>query len=50
MVIAGAGIAGLVVYAIFRAVLKTKIWTQLGIETTLIIVVWYFGYRKSGIY
>lgn len=50
MVIGGAGIAGLVVYAVLRAALKTKIWTQVGIETILIIGVLYFGYRKSGIY
>jgi len=50
MVIGGAGIAGLVVYAVLRAALKTKIWTQVGIETILIIGALYFGYRKSGIY
>jgi hypothetical protein len=50
MVIGGTGIAGLVVYAILRAALKKKIWTQVGIETVLIIVVLYFFYKKSGIY
>jgi hypothetical protein len=50
MVIGGAGIAGLVVYAILRAALKTKIWIQVGIETVLIIGVLYFGYKKSGFY
>lgn len=50
MVIGGAGIVGLVIYAILRATLKTKVWTQVGIETILIIGVLYFGYKKSGIY
>jgi hypothetical protein len=50
MLIGGAGIAGLAVYAILRAALKTKIWTQVGIETVLIIGVLYFGYKKSSIY
>lgn len=50
MVIGGAGVVGLVIYGILRAALKTKIWTQVGIETVLIIAVLYFGYKKSGIY
>jgi hypothetical protein len=50
MVIGGAGIGGLVVYAILRAALKTKVWTQVLIETFLILGLLYFGYRKSGAY
>jgi len=50
MLIGGAGIVGLIVYIILRAALNTKIWTQVAIETVLIIGVLYFGYKKSGIY
>jgi len=48
MVIGGAGILGLIVYAVLRASLKAKIWTQVSIETILIVGLLYFGYRKSG--
>jgi hypothetical protein len=50
MMIGGAGIAGLVIYVIFRATFKTKVWTQAGIEIILIISVLYFGYKKNGHY
>ena len=50
MVIGGAGIFGLVIYAILRATLKKKVWTQVGIEAILIIGILYFGYKKYGIY
>jgi len=48
MVIGVAGILGLIVYTFLRATLKTKIWTQVSIETVLIVGLLYFGYRKSG--
>lgn len=50
LVIGGAGIVGLIIYAILRVALKTRIWRQVGIETILIVGLLYFGYRKSGIY
>ena len=50
MVIGGAGIIGLIVYAILRATLKTRVWTQVGIEALLIAGLLYIGYRKSGVY
>jgi hypothetical protein len=50
IVIGGAGVVGLMVYAILRATLKKKLWTQVGIETILIAGLFYIGYRKSGIY
>jgi hypothetical protein len=50
MVAGGVGIAGLIIYAIFRITLKKRVWLQVGIETFLIAGLLYIGYRKSGIY
>ena len=50
LVVGGAGIIGLIAYAILCAALKSKIWTQVSIETVLIIGLLYFGYKRSGIY
>lgn len=50
MVTGGAGIAGLVIYGILRAIFKTKIWRQVVIEAVLIVGVWYFVYKKTGNY
>jgi hypothetical protein len=49
-VIGGAGILGLIIYAILRVTLKRRIWTQVGIEIILIVGLIYLSYRKSGIY
>ena len=44
------GVAGLVIYAILRAILKTRIWVQVGIEIILIGTLVFLGYRKTGNY
>lgn len=50
MVIGGAGVIGLIVYAILRAIFNTKIWKQVAIEAILIAGLLFFYYRTSGSY
>jgi hypothetical protein len=46
MMIVGAGIAGLFVYAALREILKTKIWTQVVVEAILVISLLWLWYKK----
>jgi len=48
LVSGGMGIFSFIVHTILRVLFKTKIWTQVGIETVLILGILYFGYTKSG--
>lgn len=50
LVLGGAGIVGLVVYALMRSFFKTRIWTQVITEVILIGGLFYFVYKKSGKY
>ncbi len=48
MVITGFAVGLFVVNIIFRAVFKSKIWTQIGTETILICAVLFFYYKSEG--
>lgn len=48
MVITGFAVGLFVIYIIFRAVFKSKIWTQTGIEAILLSAALFFYYKSEG--
>jgi hypothetical protein len=50
ILVRGAGIFGMVIYVLLRAILMKEVWIQVGVETFLILGILYFDYKLSGAY